>query len=168
MPQNRPGHAGGRLEGKVLLPKGATINAIGGHGFEFFVDDKNYDENGTLQNAIRKLGPNNGEPGAWRVEVSPAEDAADSQFLVVLLPTGVNERPTHRVRLLESGARVGCEVVGPKRTTRWWFDPARNGLELEVIAGSQERRYPIVGQPAPTPAPPDWPARVRKWLRLSP
>ena len=168
MPQNRPGHAGGRLEARVLLPRNASINAIGGRGFEFFVDDKNYDENGTLQNVIRKLGPNNGEPGAWRVEVSPAEDAADSRFLVVLLPTLANERATHRVRLLEAGERVGCEIVGPRRTTRWWFDPGHNGVEIEVVADGETHRYPINGQSASTPAAPDWRSRMRKWLRLSP
>ncbi len=67
--QDRPGHGGGKLEGKVLLPKDAVINPLGGHGFEFFVDDRNYDENGTLRELIRKIGPNGAEPGAWRVEV---------------------------------------------------------------------------------------------------
>ena len=71
--QDRPGHAGGELEGKVLLPKGALIEAIGGPGFEFFVDGKNYDENGKLKDMIKKLGPNRGEPGAWRIEVSPPQ-----------------------------------------------------------------------------------------------
>ena len=32
--------------------------------------------------------------------------------------------------MLESGNRVSCEIVGPKRTTRWWFEPGRNGAEI--------------------------------------
>jgi hypothetical protein len=53
--------------------------------------------------------------------------------------------PTHRVRLLESGKRVGCEIVGPKRTTRWWFNPGLNYLEIEVSAGGEQRRYHVAG-----------------------
>ena len=32
--------------------------------------------------------------------------------------------------MLESGNHVRCEIVGPKRTTRWWFEPGRNGAEI--------------------------------------
>ncbi len=134
-PQPRPGRSGGRLEGQVLLPKGAQINAIGGPGFEFFVDDKNYDENGKLQESIKQLRPGRGEPGAWRLEVSPATDAKHDLFLVVLLPSALADQATHRVRLLEEGGRVGCEVVGPKRTTRWWFTPGKNDVDVEVVGG---------------------------------
>ena len=150
-PQERPGHGGGRLTGKVLLPKEAVINVIGGSGLEFFVDDRNYDENGTLYEMIRKLGPNNAEPGNWRIEVSPPKDALDDQFLVVLLPVAGSGAPTQRVRLLESGARVGCEVVGTHRTVRWWFEPGHNGAEVEVFAGTDIRRYRVDG-PEPPPA----------------
>ena len=138
----RPGHGGGRLEGKVLLPKDALINALGGRGFEFFVDDRNYDEKGTLDAA--KLGPNS-EAGSWRIELSPPQDAAADQFLVVLLPTAGTSVPTHRVRLLESGRRVGCEVVGPTRTVRWWFEPGHNAAEVEVSAGRDRYRYHVSG-----------------------
>src|SRR4029079_19418699 len=79
-PQDRPGHAGGRLDATVLLPKQAAINALGGHRFEYFVFDKNYDEGGKLPELIKKLGPTQGEPGSWRVEVSPQQDAADHLF----------------------------------------------------------------------------------------
>ncbi len=161
---NRPGHAGGRLEGRVLLPKDAQINAIGGHGFEFFVDDKNYDENGTLQASIKKLGPNQGEPGAWRIEVTPPQDAADDVFLVVLLPTLGSTTPSHRVRLLESGRRVGCEVAGPHRTTQWWFEPGRNGVEIQVAESGETRNYKLLGPPAPPVEPGGWFVRMRKWV----
>ena len=161
-PQNRPGHAGGRLETKVLLPKGALINAIGGPGFEFFVDGTNYDEHGTLQAAIKKLGLNNGEPGVWRVEVSPPTDDRADSFLVVLLPTASGVQPMHRVRLLESGKRVGCEIVGPKRTTRWWFQPGLNQVDIETSDGGKQQRYYATGPTTPPPAPPDWLERLKR------
>jgi len=162
-PQERRGHAGGRLEGKVLLPKDPVINTIGGRGLEFFVDDRNYDEKGTLQEFIKKLGPNRGEPGAWRIEVSPPQDEADDLFLVVLLPSALGARPVHRVRLIESGKRVGCEIVGPNRTTRWWFDPGRNGAELEVLAaGGEEHRYRVEGPETPVPDKAGWMSWVKR------
>jgi VanZ family protein len=162
LPQNRPGHAGGRLEARVLLPKRALIDAIGGRGFEFFVDGKNYDENGKLEATIKKLGPNRGEPGAWRVEVSPPRDEPTDLFLVVLLPTALGAHPTHRVRLLESGNRVGCEITGPKRTTRWWFEPGHNQTDIEVTTGSEQHRYHVEGPMAPAPTPPGWLERLRR------
>jgi hypothetical protein len=150
-PQDRPGHGGGRLDGKVLLPRDAVINPIGGRGLEFFVDDRNYDENGTLRESIRKLGPNGPEPGAWRIEVSPPRDEREDLFLVVLLPVAGDAHAVHRVKLLESGKRVGCEIVGPNRTTRWWFEPGRNGAEIEVSSGSDAHHYQVIG-PAPAGA----------------
>jgi VanZ family protein len=160
-PQDRPGHGGGRLDGKVLLPRDAVINPIGGRGLEFFVDDRNYDENGTLRESIRKLGPNGPEPGAWRIEVSPPRDEREDLFLVVLLPVAGDAHAVHRVKLLESGKRVGCEIVGPNRTTRWWFEPGRNGAEIEVSSGSDAHHYQVIG-PAPAgPATEGWLNRIK-------
>jgi len=150
--QDRPGHGGGRLEGKVLLPKDAVINPLGGRGFEFFVDDRNYDENGTLPELIRKLGRNGAEPGAWRIEISPQRDAKEDLFLVVLLPSAGDAHPAHRVRLLESGTRVGCEIVGPNRTTRWWFEAGRNEAQVEIVSGSDTHHYVVSGPQDSAPA----------------
>jgi VanZ family protein len=141
--QNGPGRSGGRLEAKVLLPKEAAINAIGGSGLDFFVENRNYDENGAVQAILRKRGANGPEPGAWRVEVSPTRGAKDDNFLVVLLPTPPGTTPPHRVRLLEAGDRVGCEIVGPKRTTRWWFTPGQNGVEVRISTGDGEQVHQI-------------------------
>jgi hypothetical protein len=38
----------------------------------------------------------------------------------------------HRVSRLERGAQVGVEVVGPTRTTRWWFTPGQLVAQVEV------------------------------------
>jgi hypothetical protein len=149
--QNRPGHGGGRLEARVLLPRYAVINPLGGRGFEFFVDDRNYDENGTLAETIRKQAANGAEPGSWRVEVSPPRDQKDELFLVVLLPSSQSAVPVHRVSLLELGNRVGCEIVGPNRTTRWWFEPGRNAAAIDVTAGGDAHHYIVTGPEGEVP-----------------
>jgi Heparinase II/III-like protein/Domain of unknown function (DUF4962) len=165
-PQERTGHGGGTLTAKVLLPRDAVINAVGGRGLEFFVEDKNYDEGGgQLAEQIRKLGPNKGEPGAWRIEVSPPQDTTEDNFLVVLLPHAGARPPTHRVRLLESGTRVGCEVVGPNRTVRWWFEPGHNGAQIEVLAGADSYRYQVSGPETRAPRTEGWLTRIRNLFR---
>jgi hypothetical protein len=45
------------------------------------------------------------------------------------------------VRLLEDGDRYGCEIVGPKRTTRWWFDASHDGPLVEVIDATGNRTH---------------------------
>jgi VanZ family protein len=166
--QNRPGRAGGHLRGVVLLPRDASINAVGGPGLEFLVDDRNYDESGKLSEIVSKLGANQSEPGAWRIEVSPPRDAREDQFLVVMLPSLAGSKSPHQVRRLEAGSRVGCEIVGPNRTTRWWFTPDRNGVEIEVLEGGRARSHDATGQAAPAPAPPGWLDRLRESLGLGP
>jgi VanZ family protein len=165
-PQNRPGRAGGQLVGKVLLPKDASINAVGGPGLEFLAGDRNYDENGKLADIVKKLGPNRSEPGAWRIEVSPPRDAREDRFLVVMLPSAFGTTPAHRVRLLESGDRVGCEIAGPNRTTRWWFTPGRNGVQVQVTEGTRTTDHDVLGQAAPPPEPGGWMERAKGWVGL--
>jgi hypothetical protein len=142
-PGSRPGRSGGNLEAKVLLPRDASINLVGGRGLEFFVDDRNYDENGKVWKEVKNRPRPAPEPGEWRVEVSPYRDARDDTFLVVLLPTALGVKPEHRVRLLEDGVRVGCEIVGPERTTRWWFDPAVSGPIVEIVDSNGARQHDL-------------------------
>lgn len=158
-PQSRSGHGGGQLQGYVLLPKQANIQVIGGKGLEFFVGEKNYDEEGKLKESLKKLAPNNGEPGEWRIEVTPERDAVEDNFLVVLLPTRFGEKPAHQVRLIESGHKVGCEISGSMRTTRWWFEPGHNGVEIEVVDNGDHRSYHVDGMSTASFAP-----YQRNWL----
>jgi hypothetical protein len=131
-PRKEPGRGGGRLQGEVLLPRAASLSAIGGPGFEFFVDGRNYGDVGRLAEVADRTVPQRTEAGSWRVELSPAVTAASDQFLVALLPTRYGERPAHRVRLIEAAGRVGAEVAGPRRTVRYWFRTGELDAEVDV------------------------------------
>jgi VanZ family protein len=136
-PGRGPGRGGGRLQGEVLLPRAATWHAVGGPGFEFYVDGRNYDEGGKLAAVFDRDAPHRSEPGRWRLELMPDADAATDHFLVVLLPSRLGERAPHGVRLIEEGGRFAAEVTGPRRTVRYWFRPGELGAEVEVTtAGS--------------------------------
>lgn len=122
-------HPGGQLTAQVLLPENATIQTVGGPGYEFFVDGKNYDENGTLLDTIKnKQQPT--EPGNWRVEVSPAQPRRDDEFLVVLIPRTISSETLPRIRAIKSGNEYGVEIAGKTRRY-YWFSTERNGVRLE-------------------------------------
>jgi len=84
----------GKLQMRNLLPADAQISKVGGPGREFEVEGKNYDATpaqdtwrapgGKISTDSQK-GPQ--EPGAWRIEISPAAPAEDDVFLNVLYPT---------------------------------------------------------------------------------
>ncbi|MGA7800158.1 MAG: DUF4962 domain-containing protein, partial [Gammaproteobacteria bacterium] len=145
---DRPGHAGGRLEGHVLLPKHPDIHVIGGKGFRFYVDGRNYDGHGKVDAKARRVGDT--ELGAWRIEVYPSDQQREQNFLTVLLPSLRDAGPPrYRVTRLQDGKRVGCEIAGPERTTRWWFVPGRNQVDVQVSGNGSTRSY-HVAPPAPT------------------
>ncbi len=72
-------------------------------------------------------------PGAWRIELAPAEAHLNDRFLVVMLPTGLSNNPPHEVKRIEDKGRFGVEIKGPTHTTRWLFDRERGFADLQVI-----------------------------------
>ena len=158
-PSVKPERLGGELHGTVLLPKNPELSLVGGDGFEFFVDGVNYDERGAVWEKVGKV-PNL-EPGSWRIVLSPPTAAREDRFLVVMTANVRNERTPVRVRLLEEGERYGCEIVGPKRTTRWWFDASHDGPLVEIVdsTGTRTRDRRVPKQP-------DIEAQASFWQRL--
>ena len=43
------------------------------------------------------------------------------------------ERTTAGLQAAKAQGRVGADIVGPRRTTRWWFEPGRLGATVEVL-----------------------------------
>ncbi len=122
---------GGSLHGEVLLPVRSDVKTVGGPGFEFWVDGRNYDENGTLAAAIARKGQPT-EAGAWRIELSPATAAREDEFLVVLIPRLAGDDSLPKVRRLGSGAAYGVEIRSGGLTRVWWFRTGEQGVVLQA------------------------------------
>jgi VanZ family protein len=152
--------SGGALTAHVLLPANARLNAVGGPGFEFWVDGKNYDENGTLAAVIAQRSQPS-EPGQWRMEVSPPTPQRNDEFLVVLIPQTTLSAVAPQIRKIEHGNAHGVEVISPAGTRRWWFTEDRNDVVLETAAG----RIPIHTQQEDTAASSTPWHRFKQWWR---
>lgn len=157
---------GGYLHGKVLLPLHPRITAIGGPGFEFWVDGRNYDESGTLAaNIARRNQPV--EPGNWRIELSPEVANKQTLFLVVLSPRNHPGEPTPPLRLLNRGALTGVEIVTAKGPHRWWFNPSNGDVHFENHSLDERHYYPASLNHTDTDWLPEWVNSLwRKWLAL--
>lgn len=121
---------GGSLTGRVLLPASAQLVTIGGRGFEFFVDSRNYDEDGQLPGLIEERASRRGsEPGAWRLEVQPANSAERHDFLVVMQVGDFGEdRSLPEMRIEHDGGELRLHIKG-----------AAPGI-LVLPAGSEDKR----------------------------
>jgi hypothetical protein len=114
---------GGRLSCVTLLPENAKLEVIGGPGKEAWVDGKNYPWNPPVRPRVGI------EPGAWRLEVSPAAQQTRDYFLQVLFvddatAPAVNPRD---VRLIKREGQVEVQVDG------WMLSfPLANGGEPRV------------------------------------
>lgn len=126
---------GGRLEVEVLFPREAYLNPLGGRGFEFWVDGKNYDEGGKVWKMVRKMRVPRPEPGKWRVEVVPPQAKLRDRFLMVLKPSLRGESNPTRVVPLEERDWVGCRLLGGARTLRLKFPRDRDGVVVGFESG---------------------------------
>ena len=107
-------------------------------------------EGGHAQRRARRVAPR-GEPASRRDRRRVPGRSPATRWECAAVP---------RVRLLESGKRVGCEIVGPNRTTRWWFEPGYDGAEIEVESGVDHHRYQVKGPEVSPPARPSWLRRI--------
>jgi hypothetical protein len=50
-----------------------------------------------------------------------------------MLPVPSGARAPHTVARIREGSKVGCEIVGPRRTTRWLFDGDQGLASVKVV-----------------------------------
>ena len=102
----------GRLTLDVLLPAAANADLakVGGPGKEFWVFGQNYANDVDPQ----RLERGSIETGAWRIESSPKNAAAEDLFLNVMQITDRQSPGRWPVRYLDVAERVGCVIEGPE------------------------------------------------------
>lgn len=111
-PEPVSGKSGSILDVHVLWPEDAFVDFVGGPGAEFWVDGRNYDDNGQVWR-IAAQRPQ-AEPGRWRAEIKPRRPAVQDDFLMVLQPR-LADRPEPVLRIRKAKGEPGCEIAGPGR-----------------------------------------------------
>ena len=96
----------GRLFGTALLPRQYTLQAIGGPGKECWVDGTNYPNEPTGRPDVA------GERGAWRIELSPGEQAEENVFLNVIQVSDNNRERFHDVSSIQGASMTGTAIAG--------------------------------------------------------
>ncbi len=125
----KPGESGGRLTAYVIRPRQPSINLIGGPGFEFYADGKNYDAGGKVWQAV-KTRKKDAQPGRWRVELESQNEEEELHFFVVLVPRLEDARENLSVTKDTNGQ--GVTLTGPTRTTHWHFNTAANAVQVDI------------------------------------
>jgi heparin/heparan-sulfate lyase len=140
-----PAGQAGRITLDVLLPGEAHVEAVGGPGKEFWVFGKNY------PNDVRPATKDRGtaEPGAWRIEVSPRNDAREDLFLTVMQVTNRENGEHWPAKPLTTDDRTGCIIEGPEVCWAALFrrDGTRSAapVQLSLASGSRSFRCLIAG-----------------------
>nr|BAL56682.1 hypothetical conserved protein [uncultured Gammaproteobacteria bacterium] len=130
LPDPARNQVGGRLEGEVLFPKEAWLNLVGGRGAEFWVDGRNYDEEGKIWPFLARYRRHPPEPGRWRIEIVPPVAQRRDRFLVALKPSLFGRENLTQVQLRERAGEFICRLLGPERVVELSYPSDRSGLVL--------------------------------------
>ncbi len=115
LPDDNLKHAGGVLEGKVLIPRSPLITAVGGQGKEFWVDGRNYDNNGEIYKVLARGNYKQViEPGAWRIEVRHTEATQTDTFLVALTVKQNRSELAPSIQCSQGSGLADCIVRGKR------------------------------------------------------
>ena len=129
-PSRNPLRTGGKLTGYVIQPAKYSTSIIGGKGYEFFVDGRNYTNNDSVYDIIEKR-PDT-EPGAWRIELSPDTQNLVDHFLVVMHPEPSNTSASYlQVEPAIRSGFYGCTVHGKDGARTWWFRKDAGEIKIE-------------------------------------
>jgi hypothetical protein len=119
---------GAGLGGEGVLPRERNITKIGGPGFEFYVDGKNYDENGTAYDLIGHR--RNMEPGEWRIELQPSLQQEWVSFLVVMFPWAGDAARDEIVECEEENDGIVCSIQKSGRHAEYKFASGSNTVSV--------------------------------------
>jgi hypothetical protein len=153
-PGGPPVHYDGSLSVQSLLPAQRTITTIGGEGFEYFNNftGQNYPAGPTRENTALR------EPGAWRMEVAPAEPTASDLFLNVLHFPNDPATPPPAAALIRptAGQAAGAHIPGPQHDNAILFSASPSGaaisLPLEYTLNSPSPATHLITQLEPSTA----------------
>lgn len=132
---------GGRLHLSALLPEANNLamGKVGGPGKEFWVFGTNWPND---PSAGASKNPSH-EPGAWRIEISPAKPAAEDLFLTAMQTTSIEGGSVAPVARVEAGGWVGCQIGAPSgdRIVLFRRDGTVSGeaVRFETPAGKDAR-----------------------------
>ena len=77
--------SGGKMICRTLWPSDAVLEKIGGPGYEYWSDGRNWPLPDNLPVSLFPEGPNSPNFGHWRVEVNPASAALQDYFLHMII-----------------------------------------------------------------------------------
>lgn len=135
----------GRLFAKILLPREPErfVRTIGGAWHDFEVDGVNLGP--TDETYGRRKGGRNSHSRensigveGWRIEVSPRDRRAATQFLTVLFAAEQSARQMPPAELIQDGERVGAAVtVGPRRWRVTFATAGPVGGHVSLVDGEK-------------------------------
>jgi heparin/heparan-sulfate lyase len=117
--QGRPG----RLTCRTVLPEHPEITKVGGPGKECWVDGRNWP-------AVEREWSR--DAGFWRVEVSPAQPAAEDLFLHVLETDGDEIASPEVVSLTRESGRIGVLIRAQGREYQVTFSTSAPSAHLRI------------------------------------
>lgn len=131
----------GKLFLKVLAPAQRNLRVVGGRGVKsFWVFGQNYDWHWSADEAQpRPISDYDPLPyGEWRMELEPADDALDHNFLTVLYPTSSTTAGMPPTTLVSGPGLAGAHIADPSRNRVVLFSSAADG---SAIAGTISYSY---------------------------
>ena len=116
----------GKIFVKTLLPENQQIIKIGGPGKQFWNGDRNFPfPQGYYADSLETF-------GQWRVEISPSEDYAETNFLHFIDVGGLDKVGISDSRLIKENGMVGLVINKEKKEWKILFG-TKNGASGKII-----------------------------------
>ncbi len=139
-----------QLQGEVVFPRDAQLLPIGGPGFEFFAGERNFDDDGAVQDMVAR-NARDIDAGTWRLEVMPAQGALRDRFLVVMR-AGLDAGAPPQVTPLEDADGLGARVQSAGRTLTVKLSEDRLAADVSADGPEGRRSARVTGDGNRAPA----------------